>query len=496
MVDFEKEKALAAKEASKLIGDGMVVGVGSGTTTAYFIKYLGEQVRNGLNIIAVPTSNVTSKLCKQEGIPVVDANVPLKIDITVDGADEFDSTLTLIKGGGGDLLHEKIIASATKREIIIVDSRKYVKKLGESFPLPVEVIPFSWPKVAQHIKKYKGTPILRLNPDKSPFITDEGNYILDCKFNEINNPEELNEVLTNIVGLVENGLFINLATEVIMAQGDKIVYFNKKHKLNKVIEEDVQKNTINKLFDKIEQVIKKGEKPVVEIDLDLTAFDPANRTIKALKAAGSKYNISEFLNPETNFDLLPGYTREAWTNFLCRNKLSEKYPHLKWLGYKDATGDETNVYSVFHTTYWTTEWLIEDTLVAGIVDFVKEIEQKGAVALFISGRWDPLQFTPSREILIRGGISNPVLLIGNPQHDKISDAESKALKQEEIRKDYGTPVAIIDDRIDNRAAVCNANPGIDMLSIGISIPDFTYDEEVTGISLKISTFENYLSKER
>ena len=362
--------------------------------------------------------------------------------------------------------------------------------------ISVNSLPFSWPKVAQHIKKYKGTPILRLNPDKSPFITDEGNYILDCKFNEINNPEELNEVLTNIVGLVENGLFINLATEVIMAQGDKIVYFNKKHKLNKVIEEDVQKNTINKLFDKIDQVIKKGEKPVVEIDLDLTAFDPANRTIKALKAAGSKYNISEFLNPETNFDLLPGYTREAWTNFLCRNKLSEKYPHLKWLGYKDATGDETNVYSVFHTTYWTTEWLIEDTLVAGIVDFVKEIEQKGAVALFISGRWDPLQFTPSREVLIRGGISNPVLLIGNPQHDKISDAESKALKQEEIRKDYGTPVAIIDDRIDNRAAVCNANPGIDMLSIGISIPDFTYDEEVTGISLKISTFENYLSKER
>lgn len=489
MADFEKEKALAAKEAVKYIEEGMVVGVGSGTTTAYFIQYLGERVRDGLNIIAVPTSDATMELCKQQGIPLVTENVPSRIDITVDGADEFDSQLRLIKGGGGDLLHEKIIASATKREIIIVDSRKYVDVLGSTFALPVEVIRFAWHKVAQTIKLYGGEPVLRLKADKTCFVTDEGNYILDCKFNGITDPAGLLNVLSNIPGLVESGLFINMASEVIMGKGDKVVYFTRQCDKSEVIEESVQADTMKKLFKKIDQVAKKGGKPVVEIDLDLTAFVPSLRTIKALKAAGEKYGIYEFLNPEKNFDLLPGYTREAWINFLSRNKLPQKYPKLRWLGNKDGTGAEANVYSAFHTSFWKTEWLCEDKLAEGLVPFVKEVERHGGTVVFISGRWEEEQFEPTREVLKQGGIRDFNLLIGNPQHDKVGDAESKALKQPEIRKKYGTPVAIIDDRLDNRNAVCTANPGIDMLGIGISIPDFTYDEEVTGVQLKLSTFK-------
>ncbi|AXN41040.1 ribose-5-phosphate isomerase RpiA [Peribacillus butanolivorans] len=489
--DYEKEKVLAAQEAVKYIEDGMVVGVGSGTTIVYFIKYLGERVKNGLNVIAVPTSDETADLCKNEGITLVTTSVPIKIDVTVDGADQFDMKLRLIKGGGGALLREKIVASATKREIIIVDSRKKVDVLGEAFALPVEVIPLAWFKVAQEIKKLNGNPVLRLKSDSSYFITDQGNYILDCKFDSIPEPEELATKLSSITGLVEHGLFINLAREVIMGKEGNVYYFKHEFNISKVITERMQVDTIDEIFVKIDQVVKSGGKPVVEMDVDLTTFKPINRTIKALELAGETYRISEFLEPLSKFDLLPGYTPEAWTNFLSRNKLPEKYPELKWVGIKDGTGSNASVYSAFHIAFWSTEWLTEDILTEGLIEFVSEIEKRGGIPVFISGRWKDEQFEPTREVLVRGGIKDPILVIGKPHHNgkELSDAENKAMRQKEIREKYGTPIVFIDDRLENRVAVCKENPDSDILSVGISIPGFTYDEEITGVSIKVSSFE-------
>lgn len=489
--NYEEEKALAAQEAVKYIEDGMVVGVGSGTTTAYFIRYLGERVKNGLNIIAVPTSDETAELCKYEGIPLVTTSVPIKIDVTVDGADQFDPKLRLIKGGGGDLLREKVVASTTKKEIIIVDSRKKADVLGATFALPIEVIPFAWIKVVQEIKKLNGNPILRLKSDNSYFITDQGNYILDCKFDSIPHPEELAAKLSSISGLVEHGLFINMASKVIMGKEGNVYYFKPEVNISKVITERTQADTINEIFAKIDQVVKSGGKPVIEMDVDLTTYKPISRTIQALKVAGETYGISEFLEPHNNFDLLPGYTPEAWVNFLSRNKLPEKYPKLRWIGVKDGTGSNASVYSAFHIAFWSTEWLTEDILTEGLIDFVSEIENRGGVPLFISGRWKEEQFEPTREVLIRGGIKDPILVIGKARHNgkDLSDAENKAIKQKEIREKYGMPIVFIDDRLENRVAVCKANPDIDMLSVGISIPGFTYDEEITEVSVKVSTFE-------
>lgn len=225
---FEKEKELASREAIKYIQDNMVVGIGSGSTIVYFIKLLGEKVRGGLNIVAIPTSNITAELCKMEGISIITTSIPKEIDIDVDGADEFDKELRLIKGGGGCLLHEKIVLYVAKKKIIIVDSRKKVDTLGKVCSIPVEVIPFSWIAVYHKIKSYGANLKIRLKQDKSYFITEEGNYILDCKFENIQSIEELDNKLSSIPGLVEHGIFLNLADEVIMGIEDRVNVWHKK----------------------------------------------------------------------------------------------------------------------------------------------------------------------------------------------------------------------------------------------------------------------------
>jgi hypothetical protein len=410
----------------------------------------------------------------------------------VDGADEFDPQLRLVKGGGGDLLREKIVASATCREIIITDSRKQVDILGTTFALPVEVIPFAWPKVAQEIQKLNGNPVLRVKTDGSCFVTDQGNYILDCKFDAIPHPESLAAMLTPIIGLVEHGLFIDMASEVLMGKDESVYHFTKPTPKSPIILEQVQAETLQAIFTKVDELVAEGKKPVVELDLDLTTYKPISRAVKALQVAGQTYGIAEFLEPESHFDQLPGYSLEAWNDFLSKNRLPEKYPELRWIGFKDGTGADASVYSAFHIAFWRTEWLAEDILTEGTAAFVAEVEARGGLAVFISGRWTEEQFAPSREVLTRGGIKDPILLIGNPHHDgsaPISDSEIKALRQPEIREKYGIPVAFVDDRVENRDAVVKANPGIDMLSVGISIPGFTYDEGTTGVALKISTFE-------
>ncbi|SEM89210.1 ribose 5-phosphate isomerase A [Chryseobacterium taichungense] len=223
--DLEKEKQLAAKEAVKYLSDNKIIGLGTGSTIYYAIKEIAELVKNGLQIQAVPTSDKTEELAISLEIPIIDINTIDTIDITIDGADEFTKDLTLIKGGGGALLREKIVASMTKEEIIIADSSKYVEKLGK-FKLPIEVIPFASKYVHSKIRDLQGEGNIRFIQNR-PFLTDEGNYIIDVDFGFITNPPELSHALTGIEGVVGHGLFIDLAQKVIMVNNDDIIVFEK-----------------------------------------------------------------------------------------------------------------------------------------------------------------------------------------------------------------------------------------------------------------------------
>lgn len=215
--DLEKEKQLAAKEAVKFLSNNKIVGLGTGSTATYVVKEIANLVRNGLVIQAVPTSDKTKELAETLNIPIADINRIDSIDITIDGADEFNSDLILIKGGGGALLKEKIVASMTKKEIIIADSSKKVDKLGK-FPLPVEVIPFAASYVMRKLSQINGSGKIRIK-GTSPFITDEGNYIIDTDFGVIGDPVSLSNTLNNIEGVVAHGLFIKLADKIIMGVG-------------------------------------------------------------------------------------------------------------------------------------------------------------------------------------------------------------------------------------------------------------------------------------
>ncbi|MDP5349891.1 MAG: ribose-5-phosphate isomerase RpiA, partial [Paracoccaceae bacterium] len=213
---IDKAKFVAAKRAVDYVEDGMRVGLGTGSTAAWMVRCLGELVRDdGLKIKGVPTSTRTAALARDVGIEVISLDEAKWLDLTIDGADEFDGDLNLIKGGGGALLQEKIVATASDQMIVIADVGKEVETLG-AFPLPIEVIPFGWQTTRALVEEMLismdvlGRDVtLRMNGDR-PFITDEGNHILDLHLNRIGNARQLAMVLNQVPGVVENGLFIDI----------------------------------------------------------------------------------------------------------------------------------------------------------------------------------------------------------------------------------------------------------------------------------------------
>jgi len=219
-------KKLAAEKAVEYIEDGMIVGLGTGSTVEYALKKLGEMVKEGLKIQGIPTSLRTKKSATNYGIPLTDLKEHTEIDVTIDGADEVDSNLFLIKGGGGALTREKIIAYHSKKVIIIIDETKVTKRLGVDFALPVEVIKYAWNATMKTLEDLGCTPELRTITGE-PYITDNQNYIIDCDFGKIDEPEVLEKDINSIPGVVENGLFIDLVSEVIVGSKQGIMTLEK-----------------------------------------------------------------------------------------------------------------------------------------------------------------------------------------------------------------------------------------------------------------------------
>ncbi|WP_078409059.1 ribose-5-phosphate isomerase RpiA [Priestia abyssalis] len=213
------EKQWVGEKAAEFVKDGMVVGLGTGSTVYYTLKRLGELVNEGLSIQGIPTSVQTEIIAKEFGIPLTNFLEVEHIDLAIDGADEVDLHLNLTKGGGGALLREKIIAKAAKTFIVVADSSKLVEKLG-TFLLPVEVVPFGFSVTERHIRELGCSPEIRLKEGK-PFITDNGNYIFDCNFPDIPYPETLERKLNMIPGVVENGLFVGMADMLVTLGEDK-----------------------------------------------------------------------------------------------------------------------------------------------------------------------------------------------------------------------------------------------------------------------------------
>ncbi len=225
MDNITNEKKLAAKEAVKYIKEKQVVGLGTGSTAYFAIAEVGKMVEKGMKIYAVPTSAQTGEQAKSLGIPLISIDDVDSIDVTIDGTDEFDADLNLIKGGGGALLKEKMVAKITRKQIIIADSSKKVDKLG-AFKIPVEVLPFASDFACKRIEEFGGKVKIRRKENEF-FLTDEQNYIIDVDFGLIENVYEISDKINNIEGVVCNGLFLDLADVVIMGKGKETVVFEK-----------------------------------------------------------------------------------------------------------------------------------------------------------------------------------------------------------------------------------------------------------------------------
>jgi len=226
-VQFKEE---AARRAVQFVHSGMRVGLGTGSTAVFATRLIAELLRKGelRDIVAFATSRATAEEAVRLGIPMLPEDLPEDLDVTIDGADEVDPEMNLIKGGGGALLREKIVAQVSEREIIVVDESKPSPRLGTHWPVPVEVIPFGWLAQARYLESLGARYTIRRNHDGTRFITDSGNMILDCHFGPIAEVRQLAAALNSRAGIVEHGLFIGLATDLIVAGAGGVQYRRRK----------------------------------------------------------------------------------------------------------------------------------------------------------------------------------------------------------------------------------------------------------------------------
>jgi ribose 5-phosphate isomerase A len=225
----DEEKRQVGIAAAEQVQAGMALGLGSGSTVYYYLEELGRRVKAGLNVVGVPTSERTADLAREFGIPLTTLDERQELDLDVDGADEVDQQLNLIKGRGGALLREKIIAMASRRRVIVVDSSKTSQALGTNMTLPVEVVPFANALAQRALRELGAKPTLRTKDDGQPFVTDNSNWILDCALTPVADPAQLERDINGIPGVMENGLFIGLADEVLVARAGGVERLTRPH---------------------------------------------------------------------------------------------------------------------------------------------------------------------------------------------------------------------------------------------------------------------------
>jgi ribose 5-phosphate isomerase A len=233
-IDPSALKRAAAQRALDFVENGMKLGLGTGSTAEAFLDALAARVRNGLSVHCAATSERTAEKARALSIPITDLDSLAPLDLVIDGADEADRTLTLIKGGGGALLREKIVAASAKRMIVVADASKLVDKLGR-FPLPIEVVKFGHATTAARIERatgdlgYAGRPLVLRQRDGAPFLTDSGNFIYDAHFGEIANAQQLAQALSVVSGVVEHGLFVGIAEKLVVAYEDRVEIIERPH---------------------------------------------------------------------------------------------------------------------------------------------------------------------------------------------------------------------------------------------------------------------------
>lgn len=220
-------KEMAAREAVKDVKGGMVVGLGSGSTASIAIRLIGDRVREGADIVGIPTSRESEALGRSVGIRIGELKDHPRVDLTIDGADEVDPNLDLVKGLGGALVREKIVAAATVEEVIVVDDSKLVQYLCQKAPLPVEIVRFSYEATVRRLEQFGCVPKMRFK-DGAMFVTDNGNYIADCRFPKIEDARRMEAEINLVPGVVDNGLFVGLTSKVIVASKDGIKVLERK----------------------------------------------------------------------------------------------------------------------------------------------------------------------------------------------------------------------------------------------------------------------------
>lgn len=222
MADLERMKQRACQRAAQEVQDGMVLGLGTGSTVYYLLQELGRMVREGMRMTGVPTSVRTAELATQLAIPLTTLDDQPHLDLAIDGADEVDAHLNLVKGAGGALLREKIIAASAARFIVVVDDSKVVTQLGERYPLPVEVVPFGHTPATRALEGLGARVTLRRGTDGQTWVSDNGNYILDCHFGPMPDPVALQQKLLAIPAVVDSGLFLNMTEMAIVGQDEGV----------------------------------------------------------------------------------------------------------------------------------------------------------------------------------------------------------------------------------------------------------------------------------
>lgn len=232
MGDRDRLKREAANRAVNLVRSGMVVGLGHGTTAHYALLALAERLRSGVlqEVVGVPCSRAVEEAARKLGIHLTTLEEHPELDLTIDGADEVDPQLNLIKGGGGALLREKVVAQASRREVIVADEGKLSPVLGTRCPLPVEVVPFGWKTHVRSLEGLGAQVALRQIPAGEPFRTDQGNFVLDCRFGPIRDPRALAEALEGRAGIVAHGLFLDLATDLLVAGPDGVRHLRRRRR--------------------------------------------------------------------------------------------------------------------------------------------------------------------------------------------------------------------------------------------------------------------------